>query len=275
MKSRARPLVLVSLLAAAAALGACSSKSSGAAAATATGGDAAASSGGPGTLDDAGGGETGPTSTIACGTAPFVSLGIVVRQISTGPGPGAPVDGATLTSSLCPGITAITGADGIVSAQVTKGAPFFARLEAPNYAKTLIAEMQYAADTKDIEAPLPPSLFTALVPGFTPAKTAVIVGVSQGGGTGACDAVDGISFIVTDHPEAKIAYFTDDAIPQMSKGTVTTAAGRAAITELAVGAPVSIVGTKTGCTVEFARAPYTGRAPLEAGALTLVPAFIH
>ena len=180
-----------------------------------------------------------------------------------------------MTSSLCPGVAAVTGADGVVSAQVTKDTPFFARLQATNYATTLIAEMQYAADKTGINAPLPPSLFTALVPGFTTATPAVIVGVSQGGGTGACDAVDGITFTVTDHPEAIITYFTNDAIPQKAPGNITTAAGRAAITGLAVGAPVSVTGVKTGCTVDFARAPYTGRAPLEAGALTLVPAYIH
>jgi hypothetical protein len=261
---------------AAGALAACSSKSSGSTATSGGGDDGGGTDGGaidPG--DGAGGGDTGPTSAITCGAAPFVHLGIVVHQITTGTGPATPVEGATLTSSLCPGVSAITGADGVVSADVTKDAPFFARLQATNYANTLIAEMKYGADTAGIDAPLPPSLFTALVPGFTTATPAIIVGVSQGGGTGACDAIDGVTLAVTDHPEAVITYFTNDAIPQKAPGNVTTVAGRAAITGLTVGAPVAITGTKAGCTVDFARAPYTGRAPLEAGALTLVPAYIH
>jgi hypothetical protein len=270
-------VVATSLVLAAAALGACSSSSSTSASAPGTGADggAASSSGSSGSPDDAGGAEAGPTAAIACGAPPFVNIGIVVRQISTGGGTGTPVDGVTLTSTLCPGASAITGADGAIAAQVTKGAPFFPRFQATNYATTLIAELKFDADKPDVEAPLPPALFTALVPGFGPTKTAIIVGLSKGGGTGACDTLDGVTFTVTGHPEAVITYFTDDAIPQIFKGGVTTAAGRAAITELAAGAPVSVAADKAGCTIDFARAPYTGRAALEPGALTLVPAYIH
>ena len=267
--------VTVSIVLAAAAAGACSSSSS----TQGTAGDAGAttdSAGSSGGTEDGGSADSaGPTSTIACGAAPFVNIGLVVRQVASGGGTAPAVEGATLTSSLCLGKSAITGPDGVITAQVTKSAPFVPRFDAPNYATTLIAELQFDADKTGIEAPLPPALFTALVPGFGPTKTAIIVGLSKGGGTGACDALDGVAFTVTGHPEAVVTYFTDDAIPQIAKGGVTTAAGRAAITELAVGAPVSIAGTKTGCTIDFARAPYTGKAPLEAGALTLVPAYVH
>jgi hypothetical protein len=275
MKQIAAPrwLALLLLLSAAPATPSCASKAS-TPATPGAGEDASADGSGPGTLDD-GGTETGPTSSIICGAAPYVSLGLVVRQIPIGGGTGAPIEGATLTSSLCPGLAALTAADGVVSAQITKDAPFFPRLEGPNYATTLIAEMQFGADQSGINVPLPPALYTAIVPAFGPTKTAIIVGVSKGGGTGACDALDGIVLTVTDHPEAKVTYFSADPIPQATTGTTTTTAGRAAITELPVGAPVTVVGTKAGCTVDFARAPYTGHAPLEAGAITLVQSYLH
>ncbi len=257
------------------AASACSSASSSGAPVPGGGADAT-TDGNPGDPNDAGAGDTGPTSSIICGAAPYVTLGIVVRQIATGSGPGTPVAGAGVSASLCPGTVATSAADGTVTAQITKGAPFFARLEAMNYATTLIAEMQFDADKSGIDAPLPPSLFTALVPSFGPTKTAIVVGVTADvKDAGACGAVDGITFAVDGHPEARITYYTNDAIPQATTGTTTTAAGRAAITGLTAGAPVSLTATKPGCIVEFARAPYTGRVPLEAGALSLVPGFLR
>src|SRR5262249_15043156 len=137
-------------------------------------------------------------------------------------------------------------------------------------------EVHFDADTTGLVTPVIPQLFTVLVPGgFGPDKTALVIGVMKDGGSGACDQLDGIRLDLPDHPEAKITYFTADAVPQPARGTVTTSGGRAIVTQLAPDQLVTVRGTKAGCTISFAREPYTGRAPVAAGAVTLMAAYIH
>ncbi len=210
---------------------------------------------------------------------PYVTLGIVVRE-AVASGEGAVVPGARLTTSLCPGTLRLSGDDGMIRGRVSKGVPFYARFEAKNFAPTLIAEQSFAEDKSPIVAPLPPSIFTVLVPGFGPTASAIAVGVMHDGGKGPCNALDGVHFEVDGHPEAKVTYFSNDPIPMVTGGTATTASGRAIISSigsgLGAGVPfVTVVGTKAGCTVSFSKAPYTGRSPLEAGFLTLAPAYLH
>ncbi len=210
----------------------------------------------------------------ACGAPPFVTLGLVVRELASG-SKGAPIEGAALSASLCPGVKRVSGADGVITARVSKGVPFYARLDGTGFVPTLIAEVRFDADRLDINAPLPRTLVGALVPGFGPDTSAIVIGLTKDGGSGACDMLDGVRFEVVDHPEAKVTYLADDPIPQATTGTVTTAGGRAVITELAWGLMVSLRGAKDGCTVTFVKDQYTGRAPLEKGALTLAPAYIR
>lgn len=236
---------------------------------------AAADASSPGDSHDGGGGAEAAVADLpTCGAPPYVTLGIVVRAASAG-GNGAVIAGAKLTTSLCPGTLRLSGDDGVIRGRVSKGVPFFARFEATSYVPTLISEQQFDADKDPIVAPLPPSLFTALVPGYDATKAAIVVGVTKDGGSGPCAALDGVSFQVEGHPEAKVTYFTADAIPAATTGTTTTLAGRAVITGLPNVPLVTLTGTKTGCTVTFLKAPYTGRAPLEAGFLTLAPAYLH
>jgi hypothetical protein len=226
--------------------------------------------------DAADGGPTGPTANITCGAAPYVNVGIVVRRIATTGGQGTPVEGANVEASICPGTVATTGADGVVTAKITQGVPFVPRLSAPNYLTTLITEMKLDADKAGIDALLPPSLFSVIIPGFGPQVAAAVVGVSADSkDAGTCGAIDGVTITVDNHPEAVVTYYTTDAIPKATTGTVTTASGRAAITGLPPGGPYTLTATKSGCSVDFARSPYTGRITLEAGAATLVPAYLH
>ena len=234
-------------------------------------GDASA----PGDGNDGGlGAEAAVADLPTCGAPPYVTLGIVVRAASAG-GEGAVVAGAKLTTSLCPGTLRLSGDDGVIRGRVSKGVPFFARFEAKSFAPTLISEQTFDADKDPIVAPLAPSFFTALVPGYDATKAAIVVGVIKDGGSGPCDALDGVSLQVEGYPEAKVTYFTADAIPAATSGTTTTVAGRAAITGLPDVPFVTLKGSKAGCAVTFLKAPYTGRAPLEAGFLTLAPAYLH
>jgi hypothetical protein len=225
--------------------------------------------------------EAGPADAGAdsgsegCGAPPYVNVSLVVRSASASGADGAPIEGAKLTASICPEAPRLSGPDGTITAAVSKGVPFYARFEAPNYAATLIAELHLDADKSGIVAPLPPQLFTALIPGFGPDKTALVAAVMKDGGTGACDQLDGVTIEVQDHPEAVVTYFTNDAVPQPTTGTTTTAGGRAVITQLAPSQLVTLRASKAGCTVSFTKDPYTGRAPLAAGTVTLAPAYIH
>ena len=208
-----------------------------------------------------------------CGEPPFVTLGIVV-QAAAADNMGTPVEGARLTTPLCPDKTQVSGPGGHITGRVSKGVPFYVRFEATNYIPTLVSEQQFDVDTSPILAPLPPSLFSALIPEFGPDKTAIFIGVMPNGGTGACNSLDGVRFEVIDHPEAKTTYYSNDAIPAATGGTSTTESGRAVITKLAPGPMVTVRGTKDGCTVKLASGSYTGRSPLEAGFVTLTPAYL-
>src|SRR5262249_5530093 len=151
---------------------------------------------------------------------------------------------------------------------VSKGVPFYGRFEAKNYASMLTGEQRYDVDTSDVEVKILPGLFTTLIPGFGPDKTAIFVGAFKDGGHGACDALDGMRDRVLGHPEAIVTYYTKDAVPVPTSLDATTESGRAAITGLAVGEPVTLTGAKPGCEVVFVHGTSTGRAPLEAGFVT-------
>jgi hypothetical protein len=162
---------------------------------------------GPDASTEASASDSPAPSGDACGAPPYVNLGLIVRSATDSGANGTPVAGAKLTASLCPSVVRVSAADGTISAQVSKGVPFYARFEAQNYANTLLSEVHFDADKTGIVAPLPPAIFTALVPGgFGPDKTAVVVGVMKDGGTGACDQLDGVALDVPGHPEAKVTY---------------------------------------------------------------------
>src|SRR5262245_8351156 len=63
-----------------------------------------------------------PGSDTTCGPPPYVNVGLVVKSASSTGADGSPVEGAKLTTSLCPGITRVSAADGTINAQITKSA---------------------------------------------------------------------------------------------------------------------------------------------------------
>ena len=136
-------------------------------------------------------------------------------------------------------------------------------------------------DTSGVEIPLLPTLISFILPGYSSTSTTIFVEASSDvavdGGADAgdpCAALNGISFQVTGHPEATFTYYDTSSIPMATGGTSTTASGRAAITGLPANQLVTVTGTKTGCTVSLAEGVETGRAPLQAGYVTLMPAHV-
>ena len=212
--------ICASILLALSGATACSTSSSNAQP-DATAGDAGvdddATSDGPIVGDGAGG--------TVCGPPPYVTVQLIARgiQITPDAGDGPPIAGVTLTASACPGVAVATGADGTITAQISKGDPLFAHFAAPNYASIVISEMKFDTDRSGLSVTLPPSFFTSLIPGYAADKPAIVVGAMKNGADGGpCDALDGIQFAVDGHPEATIIYFDTSAVPQPSGGTVTT-----------------------------------------------------
>ncbi|MGH7328582.1 MAG: hypothetical protein ACREJX_09560, partial [Polyangiaceae bacterium] len=129
---------------------------------------------------------------------------------------------------------------------------------------------------------LPPSLLTAIVPGYDANKPTMFVEVILDGGHahdggGNCNDPSGISLTVQDHPEAVVTYYSPDSIPApVAAAPATTAGGKASIVGVdASASPVTIVGTKSGCTVSFVKDTSTGRIPLENGYISIAGAYLR
>ena len=230
---------------------------------------------------DDGGGSDGATSPATCGPPPYINLGVIVQAASNDKNP-ARVPGAVLTSPLCPDASFVADDQGTIQGLVTQNVPFYGRFNANAFAATLSPEQEFDADVPDLAISLPPSLLTAIVPGYDAAKPTIFVEVIQDGGHdhdggSNCNDPAGITLSVQDHPEAQITYYSADTIPAPVNGaTATTAGGKASIVGLAASAsPVTLVGTKTGCTVSFVKDTSTGRIPLENGYISIAGAYLR
>ncbi len=229
--------------------------------------------------DGSGSGDAG--SLAMCGPPPYINLGLVVQAASTSDNP-ARVPGAVLTSPLCPDASFTADDNGAIHGLVTEGVPFYGRFNANAFAATLSPEQEFDADVPELAISLPPSLLTAIVPGYDAAKPTIFVEVLLDGGHahdgGAnCNDPSGIALSVQDHPEAQITYYSSDSIPApVSGATATTGGGKASIVGVdASASPVVIVGTKTGCTVSFVKDTSTGRIPLENGYISIAGAYLR
>jgi hypothetical protein len=220
--------------------------------------------------DDGPGGEPG-----ACGRPPYVTLGLLVRGGHVD-GTTTPVEGATFTTPLCPGLTVTSDVNGRFTGRLSAGVPFYGRFIASGYVNTLTPEQKYDVDTADIKITLLPVLITALLPNYDATQPAIFLGVMKDTGVNACANLDGVSFQVVGHPEAVITYYSNDTIPQPIAGaTATSAKGYASVSGLAAQDPVPIVATKPGCMVLTATGASTGRAPLEGGYITEIGAYLE
>jgi hypothetical protein len=225
---------------------------------------------------------TGPSGPVQCGAPPYITVGLVIEQASNADGGPPRIGGAVLTSPLCPDASFTSDDDGGIVGFVSENVPFYGRLNAPGYAPTLSPQEQFTMDTPGLAIALPPSLLTAIVPNYDKTKPLILIdarkdtGTNNDGGAN-CDDVSGVSFTVDGHPEGQVTYYTADAVPApITNGTATSESGIVSITGIDVSAsPVSITGTKTGCTVSFLKYAATGKIPLESAYVSIAGAYLR
>jgi len=212
-----------------------------------------------------------------CGPAPWVNLGIVVVALDLANPDGSVLPGATFTSPLCPGLEKVSDDAGVLNGLISQNVPFYGRLTATNYVSELAPEEVFDADSTGNRIEMLPQILSGLLPGYAADASEIVIAAEKTqDDAGACSSLDGITLSVAGHPEAKVTYFSAGSIPTpVPDAGATTTRGFAAITGLSgTGQFVSLVGTKPGCTIVFARGPVTGRVPLENGYVTLMPAYV-
>jgi hypothetical protein len=106
----------------------------------------------------------------------------------------------------------------------------------------------------------------AMVPSFDPATMSIISvsTLSDKFGTAPCNVNSGVTYAVPGHAEAVVIY---GAGKGLGTGTSTDTTGNAFITVLPTSALeyVTVVGTKTGCTIVTSGLIFTGRIPIAPG----------
>jgi hypothetical protein len=179
----------------------------------------------------------------------------------------------TVTFSLCPDKPFTTDANGTIRGRMTKDVPITFTAVHPDDIPSTYGEFKIAGDTFEGSVVVVPKLFQSVVaPDFGPDKTLVAFaiqyppgtfdgGVPDGGPTDPCQRNEGVTFAIPDHPEAKVVYFTTDAVPKPDpSATATSTNGVASITGLPDGIAITPVATKPGCHLSGAFSGFTGRA---------------
>jgi hypothetical protein len=246
-------------------------------------GDASVGADAP-TGDGGGAGDASDASTVeelqvadVCGDGPWVTLGIVVVQINlAGLDASTPLQGASFTSPLCPGLVKTSDEAGVIEGLVSKDVPFYGRLQATGYVSELAPEEIFDADSTGNKVEMLSSLLEGvLFPGVDAGSTVILVAAQKlQDDAGACSSLDGITFSVPNHPEAQVVYFSAGSIPMVTDAGATSTRGLAAITGLSGGQLVTLDAGKTGCKVLFVHGALTGRVPLENGFVSLMPAYL-
>jgi hypothetical protein len=273
-----RPLLVVSLALCAAAstallAGACNAGGGSSVQERPDTGGAAEGDTGPGPEDAT----TADGTTLAdggCGTAPWVNVELNVLGITLGD--AEPLTGVALTSPLCPGVAYYSDEAGRVVGQVSRNVPFYASLALKAYMPELTPEEVFDAG-ESVTFDMLPSLFNAILrPPLTSTTSAILVlAIATGDDAGPCSQVDGVAFAVEGHPEAQVTYYTSDSFPSaIDGGAATSSRGLATISGLAPAQYVTVTGSKAGCHVALDRGSLTGRARVEAGFLSLMPAYV-
>jgi len=205
----------------------------------------------------------------SCGSPPHIKLGGTVTTRELDGSTGTPLAGVDIAWSGCPGTTVKTATDGTWQAYFTQDMPTDQRYTLAGY---------ITVDT--IEAPWPfsyPTLNNAmrnktvwatpeLMPGFDDTHGFVSMGIGAPK-TGACSALDGITFTVKGHPDAKIVYTNGEPPKAVAGATSTAKRGSAYISGLVPGtfSAADITAAKTGCTLT----PAQGKVKTGGGELSL------
>lgn len=212
------------------------------------------------------------TSSSDCGPGPYADvIGHVNEAVASGD-PRAKED-VTVTFSICPDKPFTTDANGTIRGRMTKDVPIVTTAVHPDDIPSTYAEFKITGATFEGSVGVVPKLFQSIVaPDFGPDKTLVAfaiqyppgtfdAGVPDGGPIDPCQRGEGVTFAIPDHPEAKVVYFTTDAIPKPDPtATATSTNGVATISGLADGIVITPVATKPGCRLTAAYAGFTGRA---------------
>ncbi len=226
------------------------------------------------------GGDAGPLEEAAvsqqCGDAPWANIGLEVVGLSAF-ADAAPLPGVAFTSPLCPALVRYSDDAGMITGQVSQNVPFYASLKKIGYMPELTPEETFDADLSGVSFDMLPLLFEAILkPPFSASSTAVLVSASAlVADAGPCSQLEGVAFTVVGHPEAQVTYYTTDSLPSaIDGGTATSSRGLATIAGLAPSQFVTVTATKPGCHVALAHGSLTGRVRVEAGFLSLMPAYV-
>ena len=183
----------------------------------------------------------------SCGAGPYAQLTGETRVRGTD-FLTAPLAGATVTFSNCPGISATTRADGSWGVQMTKGVPLSLTIQKTGIIPYRLHEIaiEQASDavlvTRDVA-------WKPYEPGWSDTGVSLFAGFDASG-AGACATNDGVTVTVKDHPEA-VVHYLDTAVPpvEVAGGTATTLRGYAEITGLPAGRYEFVVTTGKACKV--------------------------
>ena len=215
-------------------------------------------------------------SASNCGPGPYVKiLGHVAE--ATASGTSRPKEDVVITFDVCADKKFTSDADGNVTANMTKGLAGPFRAEHPDDIPSYYGEWATSTDFEGTIGVVP-KLFQGIVaPDFTAENTFIAftasyptgsfdAGVPDGGPTDPCLRGEGITVTIPDHPEAKIVYFTTDAVPKPDPAAKATSTnGIASITGLPDGISISPQATKPGCKITATHDGFTGRAVLHKG----------
>jgi len=218
---------------------------------------------------------SGPTQ---CGPGPYVKGVGTIYEFSATP-PNKTKEGAVVTfTELCPEKSFTSGADGTLTVDFTKGKPTRFKVEDPSDVPTFFGEFQADADFVGT-ALIVPKLFQGVIaPDWKQDSQALVAfgvtfpqgvfdgGVPDGGPTDPCERGEGVTFSVDGHPEAKVTYFTADAVPKPDPNGTATSTNPVAITlDLADGTAFTASATKAGCKLTAKQGVFTGNFKAEKG----------
>ena len=216
-----------------------------------------------------GSGGAGGGFVEACGTGPVCTT--ATWLVTDGSSNQAAV-GVAVTLLPCANVSATTAADGTFTLSVPSGTLGHYRFVGTGYMTTLFNDITFstgACGTPQYDAiSLPTPAEVAMLCGSASPATANVLATFKTGVNAGCTDKSGSVVSVAEVPGAKITYVDANGNADPALTVDKHEKGLACITALPTSGSVTIVASKAGCTVEAA---YSLPAPLEAGALTLVP----
>jgi hypothetical protein len=203
----------------------------------------------------------------SCGPGPYVEMTGQVKK-RTIDYLSAPLPGATVTWSNCPGVTATTRSDGSFGVMMTKDAPFSLTIAKAGVIPLRLGELSLSSPADGV-LNVRDDAWRTYEPGWNDAAVSLVVAIEPRG-TGPCATSDGVSVTVKNHPEA-VAHYLDTSVPpvEVANGTATTTRGYVELTGLPAGTYEFDVTTSKACKLSAAL-NYTGSLHAVAGHINLL-----